>query len=368
MIVANVTRASGPCTTARGFKIHVDCNINKTRTGRRCGRPVSRQRFCMKPIASLSLDLDNKWSYMKTHGDAGWDQYPSYLDLLVPRVLDLLKKHDLTITFFVVGQDAVLEQNKAALASLSAAGHEIGNHSFKHEPWLHLYSDEEIYTELKSAQDAIEEVTGSRPTGFRGPGFSCSLATLTTLKKLGYTYDASTFPTFLGPLGRLYYFMHSSLSKDELATRKQLFGKFTEGFRPLKPYRFRTGAGELIEIPVTTMPLFKVPIHASYILYLSCYSEVLAMAYLRTALWMCRVLGVPPSILLHPLDFLGGDDEKDLSFFPAMNLSGAKKMAIMDRIFTVLKHGFDVVPMKDHAVQIAQLPKLRVNEPRFATA
>jgi peptidoglycan-N-acetylglucosamine deacetylase len=25
-----------------------------------------------KPIASLSLDLDNKWSYMKTHGDPGW--------------------------------------------------------------------------------------------------------------------------------------------------------------------------------------------------------------------------------------------------------------------------------------------------------
>ena len=24
-----------------------------------------------KPLASLSLDLDNLWSYMKTHGDAG---------------------------------------------------------------------------------------------------------------------------------------------------------------------------------------------------------------------------------------------------------------------------------------------------------
>ena len=94
----------------------------------------------MKPIASLSLDLDNKWSYMKTHGDAGWDAYPSYFDLLVPRVLNLLKKHDLTITFFVVGQDAVLEKNHGVLASLSAAGHEIGNHSFKHEPWLHLYT------------------------------------------------------------------------------------------------------------------------------------------------------------------------------------------------------------------------------------
>jgi hypothetical protein len=283
-------------------------------------------------------------------------------------VLELLKKHELTITFFVVGQDAVFEKNQSALASLSAAGHEIGNHSFKHEPWLHLYTDEEIHAELKSAQDAIEKVTGYRPTGFRGPGFSCSLATLTTLKKLGYAYDASTFPTFLGPLGRLYYFMHSSLSKAELKTRKQLFGKFTEGFRPLKPYRWRTDAGELIEIPVTTMPLFKVPIHASYILYLSCYSEWLAMAYLRTALRLCRVTGVPPSILLHPLDFLGGDDEKDLSFFPAMNLSGTKKMRIMDRIFSMLKRNFDVVPMRDHAAQIAKLPSLRLNEPRFATA
>jgi hypothetical protein len=322
----------------------------------------------MKPIASLSLDLDNKWSYMKTHGDAGWEQYPSYFDLLVPRTLDLLKRHGLTITYFVVGQDAVLAKNAAALKSIADAGHEIGNHSFKHEPWLHLYSDREIDTELRSAQEAIEKVTGCRPTGFRGPGFSCSQETLATLKRMGYAYDASTFPTFLGPLGRLYYFMHSSLSKAELKTRKQLFGKFTEGFRPLKPYRWRTDAGELIEIPVTTMPIFKVPIHASYILYLSCYSELLAMAYLRTALWLCKVTGVQPSILLHPLDFLGGDDEKDLSFFPAMNLPGAKKMAIMDRILTLLTAQYQVVPMRDHAKRIEQMPKLRSSVPNFPTA
>ena len=29
----------------------------------------------MKPIASLSLDLDNQWSYMKTHGDAGGNHF-----------------------------------------------------------------------------------------------------------------------------------------------------------------------------------------------------------------------------------------------------------------------------------------------------
>ena len=68
-----------------------------------------------KPLASLSLDLDNLWSYMKTHGDPGWDTFPSYLDLVVPRILEFLRERNLVITFFVVGQDAALEKNQAAL-------------------------------------------------------------------------------------------------------------------------------------------------------------------------------------------------------------------------------------------------------------
>ena len=72
--------------------------------------------------------------------------------------------------------------------------------------------------------------------------------------------------------------------------------------------KYLNAPGDIIEIPVTTMPLLKFPIHASYILYLSCYSTALAMTYFRTALSLCRITGTPPSILLHPLDFLGGDD------------------------------------------------------------
>ncbi len=34
-----------------------------------------------RPLASISLDVDNLWSYMKTHGDAGWEQRPSYYDV-----------------------------------------------------------------------------------------------------------------------------------------------------------------------------------------------------------------------------------------------------------------------------------------------
>ena len=56
-----------------------------------------------KPIASLSLDLDNKWSYMKTHGDAGWEKYPTYLDFVVPRFLNVLHERRLKMTVFIVG-------------------------------------------------------------------------------------------------------------------------------------------------------------------------------------------------------------------------------------------------------------------------
>ncbi|TMA83344.1 MAG: polysaccharide deacetylase, partial [Deltaproteobacteria bacterium] len=81
-----------------------------------------------KPIASLSLDLDNKWSYLKTHGDPGWERLPSYLDVVVPRVLDFLESRNLTITVFIVGQDAALDKNRELLRAI-AARHEIGNHS-----------------------------------------------------------------------------------------------------------------------------------------------------------------------------------------------------------------------------------------------
>jgi peptidoglycan-N-acetylglucosamine deacetylase len=145
----------------------------------------------MKPIASLSLDLDNQWSYMKTHGDAGWESFPSYLDIVVPRALEFLKERDLNITFFIVGQDAALDKNRDALSSIAAAGHEIGNHSFNHEPWLHLYSKDELVEEFERSEAAIFDATGRRTVGFRGPGFSLSETVLEVLGERGYEYDCS---------------------------------------------------------------------------------------------------------------------------------------------------------------------------------
>lgn len=312
----------------------------------------------MKPAASLSLDLDDLWSYLKIHGNPEWESLPSYLDVFVPRVLAFLAERKLRITFFIVGQDAVREENRETLASLAAAGHEIGNHSFHHDSWLHLYSEAEIEEELARAEEAIARATGKRPLGFRGPGFSLSEATLRVLARRGYRYDASTLPTFLGPLARAYYFRTAGLTEEERRLRSALFGAWSEGLRSIRPYQWRLEPGRLLEIPVTTLPLLRTPIHLSYVLYLDLLSPALGRLYFTTALHLCRWAGVQPSILLHPLDFLGEDDTEALSFFPAMRRPGAWKLARVSEHLAALAARFEVMPLGEHADRLERSHRL----------
>ena len=299
-----------------------------------------------KPIASISLDLDNQWTYMKIHGDEGWDKYPSYFDIFVPHVLNVLDELNLKITFFIVGKDTENEENRKYLEMITERGHEVGNHSYHHESWLQTYSYEKIEKEIREAEEAIERLTGQRTTGFRGPGFSWSKDLLKVLEGRGYKYDASTLPTYLGPLARMYYFKKSDLSKKEKKARKELFGKFSEGFRKLKPYKWDLGNGKSItEIPVTTMPVFKLPFHLSYLIYLGNISMPLMKLYLNTAIRMCKITNTSISYLLHPLDLIGGDQIKELDFFPGMNVSSDKKVEVFKIVINTLSRHYEVVNM-----------------------
>jgi hypothetical protein len=297
--------------------------------------------------AALSLDLDNKWSYMKTHGDPAWQSLPSYLDLLVPRTLDVLDGLGLRITFFIVGQDAALRMHADVLAEIPRRGHEIGNHSHYHEPWMHRRGAAAIDDELARAEDSIEAATGQSPRGFRGPGFTRSTAILETLVRRGYLYDASSLPTFIGPLARAYYFRSVKLGAQAMRERADLFGAFADGFRPNRPHRLRLCSGSITEIPVTTMPFFRVPIHISYVLYIATVSPQAALAYFRAALLLCKLTRTEPSILLHPLDFLDGAECKELAFFPAMNLDPAIKRHVVLESLRALSREFDVFPLRE---------------------
>jgi len=272
-----------------------------------------------KPLASLSLDLDNKWAYLKTAGDPRWESFPSYFDLCVPRILDFFDKFAVKSTVFVVGQDAVLEKNHDAIRSLAEAGHEIANHSFHHEPWLHLYTRAQLEKEFSDTEQSIEKLTGEKPIGFRGPGFSLSDEVLRTLMRRGYVYDCSTFPTYLGPIARLYYFFKSSLSQAEKEDRKELFGKARDGFQTNDVYEWNWRGRRLIELPVTTMPLMKSPIHGS--LFLDCF-ETLQIDANRALL------------VAAPVGFHGTRRRRRSRVFPSNGPTGSKE----DR-FAMRLHG-----------------------------
>ena len=302
-----------------------------------------------KRTASISLDLDNQWSYMKIHGDEGWDSYPSYIDIFVPYVLDLLDDLQLTITFFIVGKDADMPENSQWIKMIVERGHQVGNHSYYHESWLQKYSKEEIHKELTNAENAIEKVTGVKPVGFRGPGFSWSNTLLEVLGEKGYLYDCSTLPNFIGPLARMYYFWTSNLSKEEKKERSELFGSFREGFKKLKPYKINLKNGKkLLEIPVTTIPVFKIPFHLSYLLYLSGISYPLMKVYFGFALLMCRLTKTSPSFLLHPLDLIGGDQIEQLAFFPVMNIPSEKKKQLFTFVIKKLQKYYKLLPIEEY--------------------
>ena len=283
---------------------------------------------------------------------------------MVPRFLEVMARLGLRITVFVVGQDAEIESNHRALRSIADAGHEIGNHSFHHEPWMHRYNEADTEAELARAEAAIEAATGRQPIGFRGPGYALSETTLRVLLRRGYLYDCSTFPSVLGPLARAYYFATAKLDDEQREERATLFGSWTEGLRPNRPYHWDLEGRTLLEIPVTTMPLAKVPVHLSYVLYLAQYAPLAARTYFDAAVRICRATGVGMSLLLHPLDFLGAEDVSALDFFPAMRTSATKKVALVESALTAMCSAFDVGPMERHARHLLEreLPR---RPPRF---
>lgn len=81
-------------------------------------------------------------------------------------ILDILDKHNIKGTFFLVG--FWVDEHPDHVKEIAKRGHEIGNHSTNH-PYMSQLSDDEIIKELEITSDKIEDLTGKRPTLFRPP-------------------------------------------------------------------------------------------------------------------------------------------------------------------------------------------------------
>jgi hypothetical protein len=106
-----------------------------------------------------------------------------------------------------------------------------------------------------------------------------------------------------------------------------------------------TAAGDIIEMPVTTFPLLRIPIHMTYLVYLLRFSRRLAWSYFSAALRVCRITKTSPSLLLHPLDFLGADDDAQMAFFPGMNIDSATKQSFVDDVLRKFQRCYNVQPL-----------------------
>lgn len=302
-----------------------------------------------RPIASVSLDLDNEWAYLRSHGRDAWAEYPTYLPMVAERIAAFLKQTQMPMTVFVVGKDLEREENRAAVKALTNAGCEIANHSYNHWPWMEALSLADVRSEIIDTEQAIEQLTGVRPVGFRAPGFSWSPEVLAVLAERGYEYDSSTFPTCIGPLASWYVRLTKKNSSAENNTPQQQFASVSDALRTLRPHVIQAGDGDLVELPVTTMPLTRLPIHLTYLTFLRQKSAWLTSAYWRSAINLCRLRGVAPSLLLHPLDFLGQADAPDLDFFPGMKLTAEVKLNLLAEVVSKLQKHYDLQSVRDHA-------------------
>jgi hypothetical protein len=78
------------------------------------------------------------------------------------------------------------------------------------------------------------------------------------------------------------------------------------------------------------------------------------------AMSICQAFRVEPSLLLHPLDLLGGDEDADLGFFPGMKLPTAVKTTFVSQLLADFAQRFHVLTVGEHAERLSARANLRV--------
>jgi hypothetical protein len=310
----------------------------------------------MKLRATLSLDLDDAWTYLRAAGRGDWTTTPTVVPLVCERITEFMRGLGQELTLFVVGRDLGDPVKVQAVAGTLAAGHEVGCHSFDHRPDFATLAEDELREEIDGCAREIERHFGRRPQGFRAPGYARHPASRRVLRELGFAYDGSTLPTFLGPVCRAYYFFQSGMSREERKKRAAMYGGLRDALAPNRA-RLRTDGRPLLEIPVTTWPVLRSPMHMSYAIWLARRSRRLALGYVRAGLAACRLFRVEPSYLLHSLDFVGRGEHPDLDFFPGMDRGWDEKRALMAEVIGMLQDGFRLMPMDAYALEsVGALP------------
>lgn len=308
-------------------------------------------------LAAVSVDLDEIPCYSAIFGlppPEGECAHAVYRKAL-PRFEALFDGLGLRATFFAIGRDLADAEARAAIARLHAAGHEIGNHTQNHRYDFSRLPQPELRREIEQGLEAIAAVTGTRPRGFRAPGYTINDRVFDELEALGAGYDSSVFPC---PA----YYSAKAVAIGAIAVRGRASHSIVDDPRvlraPADPYRigrpyYTRGAG-LVELPigVTRGTSARLP----YI------GTSLVLSGERGAGWLTRrVVGRPlVNLELHGIDL--ADMEQDgLQFLRGrqqdLRRSLADKRAALETAIWVLRGaGYEFVTLAQAAERFMTSP------------
>ncbi len=99
----------------------------------------------------------------------------------LPELLKILKKHDITTTFFLDG--SWTKKNPRLAKMIAEEGHEIGNHAYSHPDFQKL-SSEKMREELTMTSNVIEATVKRTPKWFAPPSGSFNANTIKVARGL----------------------------------------------------------------------------------------------------------------------------------------------------------------------------------------
>lgn len=296
---------------------------------------------------AVQVDVDPFGVLLRYYGHANHVPPEPFYDAAMPRLLELFARHGVSATFFIVGSD-VCGAAGEWLPRLAAAGHEIASHSMHHPFGMTRLPLQTREAELAEAEEAIARWMGTRPVGFRSPGYDVDEPLLDLLQRRGYLYDSSVFPTILAPAIRCAQAFIRMRQPAEHGT----MGRLAFLRAPRHPYQPARGqlwqtdrSRDLVELPVGTLTVARLPFYATFHL----------MGGWPLVAGSLPWLGAGDLVFaLHAVDVLGVDrDSIDTRLLghPGLRQSSARKLALFDRTLAALGERYEFVT--SHAMAAA---------------
>ncbi len=186
--------------------------------------------------ACVALDYEDIKHLYRTLNLRPQDARGIAYGIVADRFLEILDRHRVKATLFVIGEDLLDEGNRQGLKRFLAAGHEVANHTMTHPFGMRRLSHDEKVREIVDAQKILEDVTSQPVIGYKAPAHDIDGDVIDILEEQGFLYDASVYPSFFNPVLNVCYRVAGG-------GRPLGLGEWQCSFAPTRPYRLEARSG-----------------------------------------------------------------------------------------------------------------------------